>query len=446
MPHERAAAAVHPRPRRPVPHAARNGRRRPRRLVRRRGGGGHGSGRRVRFGQDDRGPVGHRPARRQRPRVGRKHPPLRAHRRPDRSRRVVRAAVAPPARSVHRPHPARPGNSLNPVATIEWSVAEALRIHGWKDRVKIRARVIDLLERVGIDDPESRARQYPHELSGGMRQRVLIAAALALEPELIIADEPTSALDVTVQRTVLDLLDELRTETGTGILFITHDLAVAADRSDALVVMQAGRVQEAGPTAQVLARRRRPTPARSWPTPPRSRASSSGRRRRPRHPHPWSRSPGSRRSSAAPGVHRWSPSTTCRSRWRAGRRTRWSASRARARPRRDARSRASTTRRAAPSASAAPRSPRSPADVLAARSTAPPSWSTRTPTPHSIRVRASATSSPSRCATSASAAAASGPSGWPITSSWSLSRPRSRRGIRGSFPAGSVSVSPSRAP
>ncbi|TGY39564.1 ABC transporter ATP-binding protein [Microbacterium laevaniformans] len=149
--------------------------------------------------------------------------------------------------------PQDPGNSLNPVATIEWSVAEALRIHGWKDRVKIRARVIDLLERVGIDDPESRARQYPHELSGGMRQRVLIAAALALEPELIIADEPTSALDVTVQRTVLDLLDELRTETGTGILFITHDLAVAADRSDALVVMQAGRVQEAGPTAQVLA-------------------------------------------------------------------------------------------------------------------------------------------------------------------------------------------------
>jgi ABC-type dipeptide/oligopeptide/nickel transport system ATPase component len=137
--------------------------------------------------------------------------------------------------------PQDPGNSLNPVATIGWSVGEALRIHGWKDRAKIRARVIDLLERVGIDDPETRARQYPHELSGGMRQRVLIAAALALRPELIIADEPTSALDVTVQRTVLDLLDELRAETGTGILFITHDLAVAADRSDALVVMRGGR-------------------------------------------------------------------------------------------------------------------------------------------------------------------------------------------------------------
>jgi len=149
--------------------------------------------------------------------------------------------------------PQDPGNSLNPVATIGWSVGEALRIHGWTDRTKIRARVLDLLERVGIDDPEARARQYPHELSGGMRQRVLIAAALALRPELIIADEPTSALDVTVQRTVLDLLDEIRTETGTGILFITHDLAVAADRSDALVVMRRGRVEESGPTAEVLA-------------------------------------------------------------------------------------------------------------------------------------------------------------------------------------------------
>lgn len=149
--------------------------------------------------------------------------------------------------------PQDPGNSLNPVATIGWSVGEALRIHGWTDRAKIRARVLDLLERVGIDDPEARARQYPHELSGGMRQRVLIAAALALGPELIIADEPTSALDVTVQRTVLDLLDEIRRETGTGILFITHDLAVAADRSQSLVVMRRGRVEEAGTTADVLA-------------------------------------------------------------------------------------------------------------------------------------------------------------------------------------------------
>ena len=149
--------------------------------------------------------------------------------------------------------PQDPGNSLNPVTTIGSSVSEALRIHGWHDARKIQARVIDLLDRVGIDDPELRARQHPHELSGGMRQRVLIAAALALEPELIIADEPTSALDVTVQRTVLDLLDTLREESGTGILFITHDLAVAADRSHEIVVMRGGQVQEKGATADVLA-------------------------------------------------------------------------------------------------------------------------------------------------------------------------------------------------
>ncbi len=149
--------------------------------------------------------------------------------------------------------PQDPGNSLNPVATIGASVGEALRIHGWRDQAKVRARVLELLEQVEIDDPATRARQYPHELSGGMRQRVLIAAALALEPELIIADEPTSALDVTVQRTVLDLLDRLRERSGTGLLLITHDLAVAADRADALVVMRAGTVQESGPAASVLA-------------------------------------------------------------------------------------------------------------------------------------------------------------------------------------------------
>ncbi|MFT4235915.1 MAG: ABC transporter ATP-binding protein [Microbacterium sp.] len=148
--------------------------------------------------------------------------------------------------------PQDPGSSLNPVVTIGHSVGEALRIHGERDRGKVHAQVIDLLERVGIDDPQRRARQYPHELSGGMRQRVLIAAAIALRPELIIADEPTSALDVTVQRTVLDLLDRLREETGAGILFITHDLAVAADRADQVVVLRGGEVQERGPVAEVL--------------------------------------------------------------------------------------------------------------------------------------------------------------------------------------------------
>ncbi|MBB2903472.1 peptide/nickel transport system ATP-binding protein [Kineococcus radiotolerans] len=149
--------------------------------------------------------------------------------------------------------PQDPGNSLNPVATVGASVEASLRIHGSRERRANRARVLDLLERVGIDDPARRARQYPHELSGGMRQRVLIAAAIALQPELIIADEPTSALDVTVQARVLDLLDDLRVGTGAGMLLITHDLAVAAERSDALVVLRRGTVQEAGPTAEVLA-------------------------------------------------------------------------------------------------------------------------------------------------------------------------------------------------
>ncbi|PRI10965.1 dipeptide ABC transporter ATP-binding protein [Leucobacter massiliensis] len=150
--------------------------------------------------------------------------------------------------------PQDPGNSLNPVQPIGKSISESLRIHGRPSREEVRDRVHALLEQVGIDDPIRRAKQYPHEFSGGMRQRVLIAAAIAGNPELIIADEPTSALDVTVQRTVLDLIDRLREETGTGVLFITHDLAVAADRADTVVVMRGGEVQESGPSARVLAR------------------------------------------------------------------------------------------------------------------------------------------------------------------------------------------------
>ena len=149
--------------------------------------------------------------------------------------------------------PQDPSSSLDPVRTIGASIGDPLRIHGWRDRDRIHTRVLDLLERVGFDDPAARARQYPHELSGGMRQRALIAAALALEPDLLIADEPTSALDVTVQATVLDLIDELRESTGAGVLLITHDLAVAADRADALVVMRHGAVEESGPARQVLA-------------------------------------------------------------------------------------------------------------------------------------------------------------------------------------------------
>lgn len=150
--------------------------------------------------------------------------------------------------------PQDPGSSLNPLQTIGKSVAEALRIHKRTDRKSARAQVIDLLAKVGIDRPEMRADQFPHELSGGMRQRVLIASAIALRPRLLIADEPTSALDVTVQKQVLDLLDDLRDETGMGVLFITHDLAVAGERADEVVVMQSGKVVEAGPAARIFSR------------------------------------------------------------------------------------------------------------------------------------------------------------------------------------------------
>jgi len=148
--------------------------------------------------------------------------------------------------------PQDPAASLDPLKTVGWQIGEVLRIHGERDRGRIAREVQGLLERVGLADTARIAHSYPHELSGGQRQRVLIAGAIALRPGLIVADESTSALDVTVQRTVLDLLDDLRRADRSGLLFVTHDLAVAAERADRIIVLEGGIVQDAGDVRAVL--------------------------------------------------------------------------------------------------------------------------------------------------------------------------------------------------
>lgn len=145
-----------------------------------------------------------------------------------------------------------PMTSLNPLHSIERQIGEILQVHRGMSDSEARQRTLELLDQVGIQNPERRLGAYPHQLSGGQRQRVMIAMALANDPELLIADEPTTALDVTVQAQILELLAELQRERGMAMLFITHDLSVVRKVSDRVCVMQAGKIVEQGPTAQIF--------------------------------------------------------------------------------------------------------------------------------------------------------------------------------------------------
>jgi peptide/nickel transport system ATP-binding protein len=145
-----------------------------------------------------------------------------------------------------------PLTSLNPVYTIGHQIAEAIRTHKRVSRAEAGRRAVDLLAEVGIPNPVQRAGQYPHQFSGGMRQRAMIAMALALNPAVLLADEPTTALDVTVQAQIMELLEKLQSDRGTAIVLITHDLGLVAGHADRVVVMYAGMVAEAGPVDEIF--------------------------------------------------------------------------------------------------------------------------------------------------------------------------------------------------
>jgi len=151
-----------------------------------------------------------------------------------------------------------PMTSLNPVRTVGSQVAEVLLAHEDQSDLTARARAVRMLERVGIPDPTGRFDDFPHQMSGGMRQRVMIAASLICSPRVLILDEPTTALDVTVQAQILDLVRDLQREFDMSILFITHDLGVIAEVADRIAVMYAGRIVEIGEAAPVLARPQHP--------------------------------------------------------------------------------------------------------------------------------------------------------------------------------------------
>ena len=172
-----------------------------------------------------------------------------------------------------------PMTALTPVYTIGWQIDEQIRAHRPLSRAGARARTVQLLGEMGVPDPERAADRYPHQLSGGLRQRAMIAMALSCDPSLLIADEPTTALDVTVQAQILDLLRRLRRDHGSAVLLITHDMGVVAETCDRMAVLYAGNVAERGPTAALFARPAHPytaglldsIPPLHGPRPPRLR-------------------------------------------------------------------------------------------------------------------------------------------------------------------------------
>ena len=151
-----------------------------------------------------------------------------------------------------------PMTSLNPVLTLEKQLSETLQLHKGMTREEARGESVNLLARVGIPDPERRVRQYPHQFSGGMRQRVMIAMALSCNPKLIIADEPTTALDVTIQAQILELMKSLTTEFGVALIVITHNLGVVARYADRMNIMYAGKIIERGSSREIYSNPRHP--------------------------------------------------------------------------------------------------------------------------------------------------------------------------------------------
>ena len=224
--------------------------------------------------------------------------------------------------------PQDPATSLNPVRKVGVQIADTLVRHGNLPKAEARKAAAKLLGDVGMADPERRLHLYPHEMSGGMRQRVLIAIAIANSPEMLIADEPTTALDVTIQKQILDLIDTLRRERNIGVLLISHDLAVVAGRSDRVVVMYGGRLVEALPSSALVPRRETPVHPGAAGKRTAHRCAAAGDAedhsgRAARHPHPQQarlpvpaavseRDRGLRRRHAAVGAHRWRPGTRCR--------------------------------------------------------------------------------------------------------------------------------------